>query len=170
MNLPNAITVGRFVLIPLYFVAFFADGKYNMFYALGILILAGVTDVLDGYLARRRHQVTAIGIMLDPLADKLMMVAVVVSLVLDNRVPWIIAGLLLFREVAMISSAAFFHLRGFKTFPAAIWGKVTTVLYYISLGAVMFRWPFARDLLWLTVGLSFLTSFIYLAKFRSLNA
>ncbi|HHY66780.1 MAG TPA: CDP-diacylglycerol--glycerol-3-phosphate 3-phosphatidyltransferase [Alicyclobacillus sp.] len=169
MNIPNALTIVRFMLIPVYVIVFFSPRPWNMEGALVVLMMAGLTDVLDGYWARRHRQVTELGIMLDPLADKLMMVAVLVSFVVDGRVQWWMAGLLALREVAMIVSAGVLHRRGKKIIPAMIWGKATTVLYYITVVAVLFEWPVMTELLWLTVGFSFLTSFIYLSKIREVN-
>ncbi|MBX6396578.1 MAG: CDP-diacylglycerol--glycerol-3-phosphate 3-phosphatidyltransferase [Alicyclobacillaceae bacterium] len=169
MNLPNALTIVRFLLIPVYVIVFFSRLPWNMEGALLVLLLAGLTDVLDGYWARRHKQVTELGIMLDPLADKLMMVAVLVSFVIAGRVEWWMAGLLAFREITMIVCSGLFHRRGKKIVPAMIWGKVTTVLYYVTVVAVLFEWPVMNTLLWLTVVFSFLTSLIYLAKFREMN-
>lgn len=169
MNLPNALTTVRFLLIPVYVVVFFSRWPWNMEGALLVLFLAGLTDVLDGYWARRHKQVTEVGMMLDPLADKLMMVAVLTSFVIAGRVEWWMAGLLAFREVTMIVCAALFHRRGKKIVPAMFWGKATTVLYYVTVVAVLFEWPVMNALLWLTVALSFFTSLMYLAKFREMN-
>jgi cardiolipin synthase (CMP-forming) len=169
VNLPNAITLFRFALIPLYITVFFSGMAHYVFYSFCILFLAGVTDVLDGYLARRNGQVTEIGIMLDPLADKMMVLTVVISLIVAHEIPFIVAALMLVRELGMIITSAFFYFRGKKTVPATVWGKATTVVYYIAIVSSMFEWPFALPLLWLTVILSFVTSFVYLVKFRDIN-
>jgi cardiolipin synthase len=169
VNLPNAITLFRFTFIPLYLIVFFSGMEHRVFDSFCILLLAGATDVLDGYLARRNGQITEIGIMLDPLADKLMVLTVVISLIVAHDIPYIVAGLMLFRELGMILTSAFFYFRGKKTVPATIWGKTTTVVYYIAIVASMFGWPFALDLLWFTVILSFVTSFVYLIQFRNIN-
>jgi cardiolipin synthase len=169
MNVPNILTMFRFVLIPVYFMVFFSDEPYSMQIALCVLVLAGLTDILDGYLARKYKWVTELGTMLDPLADKLMMLAAIVSFVIDNRVSWIAAGLFILRDMGMILSSAFFVSRGKKTVPATVWGKVTTVLYYMALVALMFRWPYAETIFWSVIGFAFVTSFLYLRKFRQLN-
>ncbi len=71
MNLPNTLTLLRFFFIPLYLFLYFSEIPGRIYWAFGVLLLAGLTDVIDGYLARRNKQVTQLGIMLDPLADKL---------------------------------------------------------------------------------------------------
>ncbi|UOF91524.1 CDP-diacylglycerol--glycerol-3-phosphate 3-phosphatidyltransferase [Fodinisporobacter ferrooxydans] len=169
MNLPNAITMLRFLLIPLYLGVFFESFDHHILYALLILLFAGLTDVLDGHLARRYGQITEIGSLLDPLADKLMVLAVFLSLVVSHAIPDLLAGLILARELGMIAVSAYFHVRGKKTVPATIWGKSTTVLYYLTILTIMFGWSFSIVLLWLTVAVSFLTSFVYLTQFRLLN-
>ncbi|GAX89641.1 CDP-alcohol phosphatidyltransferase family protein [Effusibacillus lacus] len=169
MNLPNVLTMIRLGLVPLYFIAFFSDSSWNMAYALGILALAGLTDLLDGYLARKYNWITPLGIILDPLADKLMMLAVILSFILDGRISWWAAGLLIIRDVAMIVVSAFFHTRGKRIVPAVWWGKLTTVLYYITVVAIMFKWKIAIALLWSTITMSFITSFVYIHKFRAIN-
>jgi cardiolipin synthase len=167
--LPNLLTFLRFLLIPVYFLAFFSQSPYHMIWALVVLLTAGLTDILDGYLARKYKWVTELGIILDPLADKLTMLAVILSFILSGRISWLAAGLLIIRDVAMIVVSGVFHLRGKKTVPATIWGKTTTVFYYISLVAIMFELPMAVPLLWLTILLSFVTSFVYLGQFVKLN-
>ncbi|MFC4769494.1 CDP-alcohol phosphatidyltransferase family protein [Effusibacillus consociatus] len=169
MYLPNLLTLVRLGLIPLYFIAFFSASPWNMEYALGILVLAGLTDLLDGYLARKYNWITPIGVILDPLADKLMMLSVILSFILDGRIPWFAAALLIFRDAVMILASAFFHFRAKRIVPATWWGKTTTVLYYFTVVAIMFRWSIAGMLLWSTICLSFITSFVYLHKFRAIN-
>jgi cardiolipin synthase (CMP-forming) len=169
MNVPNILTVFRFALIPVYWMVFFSHKHYSMQVALCVLVLAGLTDILDGYLARRYDWVTELGKMLDPLADKLMMLAVILSFVIDHRVSWVAAGLFMLRDVGMILSSVFFVSRGKKTVPATIWGKVTTVLYYVALVALMFRWPYAELTFWSCIAFAFVTSFLYVRKFKQLN-
>lgn len=169
MNIPNILTVFRLCLIPVYFLVFFSDSPLNMQGALFVLILAGASDVIDGYLARRYGWVTDLGTMLDPLADKLMMLAVILSFVIDGRVSWIVAGLLIFRDAGMILTSIFFVTQGKKTVPATVWGKLTTVFYYVALVAMMFRWPHAELYLWAVLLFAFATSFLYMRQFKALN-
>lgn len=169
MMVPNILTVFRLVLIPVYWYVFFSQASHSMQQALCVLVLAGLTDIVDGYLARRYQWVTDVGTMLDPLADKLMMLAVVLSFVIDHRVSWYAAGVFMVRDVGMILSSVFFVSRGKKTVPATAWGKVTTVAYYVALVALMFEWPYAEWYLWAVILFAFVTSFVYLYKFKQLN-
>ena len=169
MNLPNLLTMFRFGLIPVYLLVFFSGSPYAMQLALLVLALAGATDILDGYLARKYTWITDLGTMLDPLADKLMMVSVIVSFVIDGRISWLAAGLLILRDLGMIFVSIFFVTRGKKTVPATVWGKSTTVLYYVVLAALMFDWPIANALVWIMILLAFVTALTYLRQFRQIN-
>lgn len=165
MNFPNLLTLLRLVLIPCYLWAFYAATSTHKVLALFVLLLAGGTDILDGYIARRFHLQTQVGQLLDPLADKLMMVAVLFSLIQSDRVPWLVAGLLVLRDAAMIVGATFYYFQGKRAVPRANkWGKTTTVCYYIAICSIIVAWPSAlpRDLfLWFTVAVSYVTTFLY---------
>lgn len=169
VNVPNALTVFRIMLVPIYFYVFFSDDPYSIELAFCILILAGITDIVDGYIARRYKLITDFGKMMDPFADKLMMIAVITSFLITERISLGAALIFLIRDIGMIVSSAFFHFRGKKTVPANTLGKVTTVLFYIAFTLVMFQYPYGQQVLWMVILLSFITSGIYLVKFRMLN-
>jgi Phosphatidylglycerophosphate synthase len=166
MNVPNILTICRFLLIPVYIVVF-ASGQ--IIWAFVVVLIAGVTDVLDGHIARRRGQVTPLGEMLDPLADKTMMIVVIISLVVKDYIPWYAAVPLFIRDAGMIIGGAFFHFRGKRTVPANAMGKLTTVLYYLAVLFIVFRFDFALMYLWFVIAFSFITTFVYIAKFNKLN-
>ncbi|SNX55062.1 CDP-alcohol phosphatidyltransferase family protein [Thermoanaerobacterium sp. RBIITD] len=77
MNIPNVLTLLRFILIPIFVYSYFYITDGNIFAAI-IFIVSGITDVLDGYIARHYNQITKMGILMDPLADKLMIITVLV--------------------------------------------------------------------------------------------
>lgn len=166
LNVPNALTLSRFILVPLYLLVFFQGNVRTAFL---VLLLAGATDVLDGYLARSRQQITRVGMMLDPLADKTMMIAVIVSLIIGGYIPWQAAVAMLVRDAGMIAGSAFFHFRGRKTVPANWMGKLTTALYYMAILWLVFELPFAVPYLWCVIAFSFITSFIYIFQFITAN-
>ncbi len=167
LNLPNIVTLMRFTLIPIYLVIFFSDLPYRIQWAFAVLLLAGITDVIDGYLARRHSQVTQLGIMLDPLADKLMMLAVFLSLLISQRISIPAAVAIFLRDLGMIIASAFFHFRGRLTVPANIMGKLTTILYYVALFLLMFELPMGTVFLWGVIIFSFITALVYLIQFQS---
>ncbi|MDR6553632.1 CDP-alcohol phosphatidyltransferase family protein [Paenibacillus qinlingensis] len=166
MNIPNMLTISRFVLIPVYLMLFFNDYIRTSFI---ILLVAGLTDILDGYIARTRKMITPMGVMLDPLADKCMMIAVILSLLISEMIPWQAALAMFIRDAGMIIGSAFFHFRGKLTVPANVMGKLTTVLYYFAILFIVFEFTFAITYLWYVIGVSFLTSFIYIFQFLLLN-
>jgi cardiolipin synthase len=170
MNLPNSITIVRLFLIPLFVVLFFSDLAHANLYAFLVLLLAGLSDMLDGYLARKHRKITDIGKLLDPLADKLMMITVILAFVIDQRITWMAAAVFFLRDVGMIISSAFFHFNSSKTVPTAnFFGKATTVFFYVAFLLIMFQLPYDTELLWGAISFSILTSFIYFVAFIRLN-
>lgn len=166
LNLPNILTLCRFALIPVYILVF-AYGHTRV--AFGIVVLAGLTDILDGYLARKNGQITEMGSMLDPLADKTLMITVILTLLYRGNISWLAAGAIFFRDIGMIVSSAFFHFRGKKTVPANIMGKLTTALFYVAIMFLFFEFKYANEYLWAVIALSFVTSIVYMVQFRVLN-
>ncbi len=143
MNLPNAITVGRIFLIPLLVVVLLTKfegrlilGVHKELVGAAIFGLASITDWLDGYLARRRQQVTTLGQFMDPLADKLLITAALVSLVqMDLAQSWMVV-VILGREIAVTVLRSMAQSRG-VAIPASPLGKfkmasqVTAILLLI---------------------------------------
>ena len=115
MNIPNMLTSFRFVLIPIYVILFCMGERMAAFC---VWLLAGLTDMLDGYLARKRNEVTYVGMMLDPLADKLMLIAVMLSLLLAGDLPLAAAIAMLIRDGGLIVGSLWFHKQGKKAVPA----------------------------------------------------
>jgi cardiolipin synthase len=110
-----------------------------------------------------------LGTMLDPLADKLMIIAVFASLLISGKIGLWAAIAIVFRDVAMIICSVFFHLRGKKTVPANIFGKLTTVLYYVALFMLMFDWSTAQSFLWFVIAMSYFTSIVYMFQIIEIN-
>jgi CDP-diacylglycerol--glycerol-3-phosphate 3-phosphatidyltransferase len=133
VNLPNAITIGRIFLVPLLVVVLLTNPKDIAIFGvskeiLGALIfaVASLTDWLDGYLARRRKQVTGLGQWMDPLADKLLVTAALVSLVYMALAPAWMVVVILCREFAVTMLRSVAHARG-HALPASPLGKVKLV-------------------------------------------
>jgi cardiolipin synthase len=170
LNLPNLITVGRFFFIPLFLFFFFSHYSHANLLSFLVLSFAGLGDILDGYLARKRGEITEIGKLLDPLADKLLLITVIIAFVIDQRISWLAAGIVLLRDVGMIIISAFFHFKEKRVVPAAnFFGKATTVFYYCAFILIMFQLPYATEVLWLSIILSILTSGIYFVTFFNIN-
>ena len=112
MNLPNALTLGRIFLIPMLVVVLLTKFEGKELIGAAIFGLASFTDWLDGYLARRRQQVTTLGQLLDPLADKLLITAALISLVQNDVVPAWMVAVILGREFAVTVLRSIAHARG----------------------------------------------------------
>ena len=112
VNLPIALTVGRIFLVPLLVVVLLTKFEGKELIGAAIFGLASITDWLDGYLARRRQQVTTLGQLLDPLADKLLITAALVSLVQNDVVPAWMVAVILGREFAVTVLRSIAHARG----------------------------------------------------------
>ena len=133
MNLPNTLTLGRIFLVPILVVVLLTNPKEVQFLGFGkeimgaaIFALASITDWLDGYLARRRRQVTAFGQWMDPLADKLLVTAALISLVyLDLAKAWMVT-VILGREFYVTVLRSMAHARG-QVMPASPLGKIKLI-------------------------------------------
>jgi len=124
VTLPNLISVLRLIGIPIFLWLVLAEHRNVL--ALGVLVLAGVTDYLDGWLARRLDQSSRLGRLLDPIADRLYILAVVVALALRHVVPWWIAVALPLRDVLLWGLVPFLRSRGLSSLPVHFLGKAAT--------------------------------------------
>lgn len=134
LTVPNAMSIFRIVIVP-FFAYFFLKGNLKL--AVLLLLLSGLSDLFDGMIARKFNQVTELGKMLDPFADKL--TQGVVALCLAIKFPVICPVLLIFiaKELAMLCCAVVL-LRRKKRPCAAMWyGKVATVMFYVSVSVIV---------------------------------
>ena len=124
LTVPNELTFLRLAFLPFFIIAI----KYDHYaLALAILVLAGVSDGLDGLLARGLNQRTPLGAYLDPIADKLLLSSSYFVLALKARISWWLAILVLGRDVLLLVACATILLTvGYRPFPPSIWGKATT--------------------------------------------
>jgi cardiolipin synthase (CMP-forming) len=139
-TVPNELTLLRLAFLPIFIIAI----KYDRYFmALGILVVSGLTDALDGFLARQMDQKTALGAYLDPIADKLLLSSSYFVLALKARIGWWLAILVLGRDVLLLVACAVILLTvGYRPFPPSIWGKLTTFfeIFLIILVLVMAAW------------------------------
>src|SRR5579885_3061533 len=145
MNLPNALTLLRIFFVPVLIVVLLTKSPnveawgFQMhfeFWGVLILLTAAATDWADGYYARRRSQVTTLGILLDPIADKLLMSAAFISLVEMHLVPGWMAVIIIGREIVVLGLRNIASAEGF-TIPASALGKTKMVLQVIAVCAVI---------------------------------
>ncbi len=129
-TIPNLLSLIRILLIPVFVTLFFQD---ETVWAAVVLIVSGLTDTLDGYIARHFHMITNLGKILDPIADKL--TQAVVAFCLCVRIPAVIPLfiLLVLKEGIMFFAGIWVLRRTGKPFGAYWWGKVSTTIYYIAI-------------------------------------
>ncbi len=132
MGLPNLITIARIFLIPVVMLFLLIRIPYGDFIAAAIFGLAALTDSLDGYIARSRKEISRLGVFLDPLADKLLVAAALITLVELQRVPAWIVVIIIAREFAVTGLRAIKAEEG-KVIPASKWGKAKTVSQVIAI-------------------------------------
>lgn len=145
MNFPNLLTILRIFFVPLLVVALVQDDFglrvmdsriANEFLALGIFLAAATTDLLDGYLARRWKQVTTVGMLLDPIADKILISAAMISLVQVRVIPGWIAILIIGREFAVTGLRSIAAAEGY-TIQASDLGKTKMVCQVIAISLLL---------------------------------
>ena len=123
-TVPNLLSAVRLLGVPLFLWLVLGPERDGL--ALVVLMVAGVTDFLDGYLARRLGQYSALGEILDPVADRLYILAVVVGLLLRDVIPLWVAVLLLLRDVFLWGLVPFLRTRGYSSLPVHFLGKAAT--------------------------------------------
>ena len=145
LNVPNLITLSRIILIPLliglYYLpdAWMSEHTRNVA-ATAVFILAGITDWLDGYLARRLNQMSAFGAFLDPVADKLIVAAALVVLLYLKRVDMLVALIIIGREIAISALREWMAQVGqAKSVAVAFIGKLKTVTQMVAIPLLLFH-------------------------------
>lgn len=140
MNLPNKLTLFRIILVPIMVIVSFFDipGSFlgistTMWIMELIFIIASITDKLDGYLARKNNQVTNSGKFLDPIADKILVVAAMILFVEMGRLPAWIPIIVIFREFAVSGYRLIAVQNSGKVIAANVWGKLKTVTQMIAI-------------------------------------
>jgi cardiolipin synthase (CMP-forming) len=130
LTIPNAITVIRLSCLPLFLWLLF--GKEDRVAAAFLLGALGATDWIDGYVARRYHQVSELGKVLDPLADRLLFIVGVGALIIDGSVPLVFAWLVVAREVVLGGALVVLTLAGMQRFDVSLWGKAGTFTLMVA--------------------------------------
>jgi CDP-diacylglycerol--glycerol-3-phosphate 3-phosphatidyltransferase len=146
-RLPNALTIFRIVLIPVFIWLIATSDGGRSWPAAIVFGVAGITDQVDGYLARRWHVESSFGKIADPLADRLMIDAAVIMLIHADRLPWL-ALLIPARDVLALVGTPLLIGRGYE-FQVNMVGKIATWLLYAALAFVMVTHPGTQWPLWI---------------------
>ena len=169
INIPNLLALARILVTPIIFWLLvdrdnplFAGIHFSWLdYAAGLLfVLAGVTDFFDGYIARHWNQMTKLGAILDPLADKMLTLAAFLGLMLlDRASPWAVF-LILTREF-FITGLRVVAVQEGRDVSASLLGKTKTVIQLIAIGFLLMDWIFAQTLLWCAVAITLYSGYEY---------
>lgn len=182
MNLPNRLTLLRIIIIPFFmlailsrewgFISIYGDRlSYNELIAFLLFAIAALTDQLDGYLARKMGLITNFGKLMDPLADKILVTAAIISLVQLGRLPAWMAILILSREFAVSGLRMLAASQG-VVMAAGPWGKLKTILQMIAISLlILHNFPFLflqlpvdQILLWLALIVTLISGIDYFLK------
>lgn len=138
-NLPNIITGFRFLLIPTFVAMFFSGLENSMMYSFLIFILAGISDILDGMIARKFNLITKLGVVMDPLADKLMLMTVLICLTISGYIQFWVPIVVGIKEGILIIGGVHLYFHGeMNVIPSDKFGKLATVMFYGAITAIVF--------------------------------
>ncbi|HEY9705591.1 MAG TPA: CDP-diacylglycerol--glycerol-3-phosphate 3-phosphatidyltransferase [Allocoleopsis sp.] len=170
MNLPNFITISRLFAIPVILYSLPQTPDPSHWLCLGVFLLAAGTDWLDGYLARKLNQITDLGKFLDPLVDKLLVLAPLLVLIQLNKIPVWAVFIILARELVI----AGWRVNQSTISGANIWGKLKTVSQIIAIALLIAPLPeqwqiYALITFWISVILTVISGIIYLVPSKQLT-
>ncbi len=177
MNLANKITIVRIMLVPIFMALLLSDFPYSNFIAALIFVVAASTDTVDGYIARKRNEITNFGKFIDPLADKILVTAALVILVEMGKISSVVAIIIITREFIITGFRVLAASEG-VVIAASWWGKAKTIIQIIAIVAIMldnipFKWigfPFDKIALILAVIITIVSGIDYIYKnFHILN-
>jgi CDP-diacylglycerol--glycerol-3-phosphate 3-phosphatidyltransferase len=166
--LPNALTIGRLALIPLFVAFMIQAGDAHTWAAGTVFLIAGITDQLDGFLARLWHVESRFGKIADPLADRLMIDGAVILLVAYGRLPWVGLAVIVGRDLVLFGGWRVLAPRGIDL-DVNMLGKGATWLLYLAVGCRIVthdatRWPIW--LFWLGLGAAVAAAMLYVRDAR----
>jgi cardiolipin synthase (CMP-forming) len=176
LSLPNLLTLSRILAVPLLVISLWGNDAIGWAIAFVLFVIAGFTDYLDGYLARAQGTVSKLGVFLDPIADKIMVAAVIVLLIAFHQLEGIhiLAGLIILLREIMVSGLREFLASLQVSVPVSSLAKWKTALQMIALGALILAgatttwlpWLPAHQIglvcLWLAASLTLITGYDYL--------
>ncbi len=173
MNIANKLTIFRIILIPVFMLFLLFDFKYGQIIATGIFIIAAITDTLDGHIARSRNMITKFGKFMDPLADKLLVSAALISLTEMGKISAWIVVIIIAREFAITGLRVLAASEGI-TLAASWWGKIKTATQMVGIVLLLIdNFPFAlinipvdMIVIWLATIFTIISGFDYIYKNR----
>ena len=156
-HVPNMLSLFRLCLVPIFPIAFFSSHPYGKMIAIIIFIVAGFTDFLDGYIARRFNIVTQLGKVLDPLADKLMLMSALLTLWVNSNLPFWLIIIFVGKELFMIFAGAYLYFRKGKfAIPSNRYGKFATGILFLAIPIRILAPQNPAGLILITLALGFM--------------
>lgn len=188
-RLPNILTVIRILLIPIFIIAFlWENGDINPHIEIGdnangyiiaavIIIISGITDMADGFIARKFNMITDLGKVLDPFADKLTQAAVVVCLILRYKAIWLLLAtlfaIIFVKEIMMLIMGLLFLKKGQDLGGAKWFGKLATIVFYILviilIGAPVLNHAAAKVMICIMIACTILSFVLYMREYYRLR-
>ena len=164
MNIPNTLTIIRLFLIPVFILVIFSNSPHSFIISMIIFIASSITDVLDGYIARKYNKVTKFGTLIDPLADKLTLLTVLFSLYIKKFIPIFILIIVVLKELTMILGGLLLYKSNI-IIPSNIFGKATTVLFFIGILSMLISKKLSIIILYIALISALIALGIYLKVF-----
>lgn len=131
-NMPNCLCFFRILLIPLFlYVYFVADFKNRYLVAAFVLVISGISDFLDGFIARKFNMVTDFGKFIDPVADKLTQFVVAITLLFSYPLAWVLLIIIILKDLMLAIVGLYLYDYGLKITGASWWGKIATAYFYV---------------------------------------
>ncbi|RDW17418.1 CDP-alcohol phosphatidyltransferase family protein [Oceanobacillus chungangensis] len=137
-SIPNILSYIRILFIPIFLYLYLNATESKDYYVVGlIIILSALTDLFDGLIARKFNQITELGKIVDPVADKLTQIAIVIALMLRYQFMWVLVILFIVKELFMVINGLILLRKGKKLDGAKWFGKVSTAVFYIAMGVLI---------------------------------
>ncbi len=132
-TVPNIISFFRLLLVPVFvFIYFSGDIEYKYFWCILILLISGLSDIIDGFIARKFNLISDLGKILDPIADKLTQVVIILSLLIHRNELFPLFIILFLKELATLFAAVYVLSNGIKPISARWWGKLSTIAIFAT--------------------------------------
>ena len=180
MKIPNYLTIGRIIIVPIFVFAFYLPGFYGDVIPFALFVIASFTDFLDGLLARMFKEESKLGELLDPIADKIIVATALILLVMDGTIKnyEVIAAIIILTREVLISGLREFLAKGKIKLPVSNLAKLKTLLQMVSIGLLLsgdtgnkiinFQDYNAQTigiiLLWLSAAITLYTGYDYMIK------
>jgi len=172
-NVPNILSAFRICLVPVFIITYFREEELHIL-AVVVYAVASLTDVLDGYIARRYNLITNLGRILDPIGDKLMTLAVMTCITIDRIIPpWALA-LFAIKEILMLIGGLVIHKKWKMSMPPSNWlGKVSTAIFFVVCGTLILfpgiSKPVSEGMIALAIGMALVALGSYSFMFKSIK-